>query len=293
MDQQNQNPNLQIEVRDPQLAQGVHFYNIKLTDKGNQDMIVVYTQKQRYKVLRELHKELQQSLGDDKLPNFPKKRWFGTTDQQFVSQRLKELQYYFHTLLNQYSIDLQQLAPLKKFLITKAKKTEQPKGKTSEQSPQSQDQKNNQQQNQNNQQQQQQQQQQKEEVQKVKKSPTKPEPQQKMQKILDQINQNFVNLVDNFSPPPEHYSIKKRADYDKLRYEYKNELSAVYQIPKIQQQQSNNLENEEILSFPGGEAQQELIEKMDNLAVQIEKALQLPQTKADSTQIVYKFKSQQ
>lgn len=38
-----------------------------------------------------MHKEIASSLGENNLPNFPKKRWFGATDASFVSQRLKEL----------------------------------------------------------------------------------------------------------------------------------------------------------------------------------------------------------
>ena len=34
--EQSQNPNLSVEVRDPTLDKGTHFYTIKLTDKDKQ-----------------------------------------------------------------------------------------------------------------------------------------------------------------------------------------------------------------------------------------------------------------
>lgn len=52
-----------------------------------------------------------------------------------------------------------------------------------------------------------------------------------MQEILDKLQREFINLTDDFNNPPEGYQTKKRADYDKLRHQFKNNISNTYTVP--------------------------------------------------------------
>ena len=41
-----------------------------------------------------------------------------------------------------------------------------------------------------------------------------------MQVIVDSLNNQFINLLDNIVEPDEDFSKKKRADYDKIRFNF-------------------------------------------------------------------------
>eukprot|EP01091_Cochliopodium_minus_P001476 TRINITY_DN11333_c0_g1_i1.p1 TRINITY_DN11333_c0_g1~~TRINITY_DN11333_c0_g1_i1.p1 ORF type:complete len:176 (-),score=26.14 TRINITY_DN11333_c0_g1_i1:74-574(-) len=53
----------------------------------------------RYSHFYDLHKHMIAEYGKKQVPEFPKKRWFGNLDPNFIELRKKELEIYLHNVL--------------------------------------------------------------------------------------------------------------------------------------------------------------------------------------------------
>lgn len=77
---------------------------------------------------------------------------------------------------------------------------------------------------------------------------------------MEKLKEEFVDLTDTFMPPDESAAVRKRIDYNKLRFAYNHKLISKYQIPKG----SNSNSDDSILKASTDESSME--SKLDALA---------------------------
>jgi hypothetical protein len=69
---------------------------------------------ERYSTLKDLHESFRKDANSINFPKFPPKKFFGSTDEKFLNQRMTALEHYFGTLLG--SKEFANLATLKKWV---------------------------------------------------------------------------------------------------------------------------------------------------------------------------------
>jgi hypothetical protein len=75
---------------------------------------------ERYSTLKDLHESFKKEANSINFPKFPPKKFFGSTDEKFLNQRMTALEHYFGTLLG--SKEFSNLATLKKWIESIIKK---------------------------------------------------------------------------------------------------------------------------------------------------------------------------
>jgi hypothetical protein len=74
-------------------------YEIQIGVQQNQD-VIIHTVNLRFSQMEKLHQKLNARISrTGSHLEFPVKRWFGNTDEQFLKQRAADLQTYFSGLL--------------------------------------------------------------------------------------------------------------------------------------------------------------------------------------------------
>ncbi|KAM3141431.1 hypothetical protein pb186bvf_006549 [Paramecium bursaria] len=109
MNQQSQSA-FTLKIINFQVRGDIVYYNIQVV---NTQLKKSWNFEDRYKNMLALHTQLK-SIIKAELPQFPGKKLFGNTDEEFITQRKAALHNYFKNLLAFYDPD--QYPPLKAFL---------------------------------------------------------------------------------------------------------------------------------------------------------------------------------
>ncbi|CAD8147408.1 unnamed protein product [Paramecium pentaurelia] len=213
--QQTQNSTYQLKIVNTETRSDIVYYQIQVL---NTQTKISWSFEERYKNLNNLHTQLSSEL-KQQLPQFPAKKFFGNTDPEFISTRKAGLQNYFKTLLQ--IIDVDQCPTLKKFLIKGEQKHIKDQPQQFKQDPIKQ---NDIQGNASTKEKIQQQKQ-------IENERIKKELKEKLAAATQQIKSKFVDLDNLVNPPEEHDIKKKRAFYDQIRLEPKNNQVNI-DIPK-------------------------------------------------------------
>ncbi|CAD8049277.1 unnamed protein product [Paramecium primaurelia] len=213
--QQTQNSTYQLKIVNTETRSDIVYYQIQVL---NTQTKISWSFEERYKNLNNLHTQLCSEL-KQQLPQFPGKKFFGNTDPEFISTRKAGLQNYFKTLLQ--IIDVDQCPTLKKFLIKGEQKhiKDQPQSFKQDSIKQNDIQGNVPTKEKIQQQKQ------------IENERIKKELKEKLAAATQQIKSKFVDLGSLVNPPEEHDIKKKRAFYDQIRLEPKNNQLYI-DIPK-------------------------------------------------------------
>lgn len=80
----------------------------------------------RYSTMKDFHEVLKKEANSINFPKFPPKKFFGSTDDNFLKQRSTALEYYFNTILG--SKEFSNIPSLKKWIDGLIKKYNKPSG---------------------------------------------------------------------------------------------------------------------------------------------------------------------
>lgn len=75
---------------------GTVWYTIHVLAKGDDPEPIIF--KSRYSELRDIHEKCLETQYKNELPDFPHKKVFGSTKEDFIQKRKKELENYYNAL---------------------------------------------------------------------------------------------------------------------------------------------------------------------------------------------------